>query len=182
MLCFYGNLNTSETIYYIIGRLCWSRILLYWNLRISYLLKNEVIRILFINYRYPDRTTILRGNHESRQITSVYGFYDEITRKYGNPNPWRYCTDVFDCLGISAVVDGRVFCVHAGLSPEIRTLDQINLIDRRTEIPHEGSFCDLMWSDPEEIEAWGVNARGAGWLFGKRVTHEVNCWICILIV
>jgi len=124
--------------------------------------------------KYPSRITILRGNHESRQITSVYGFYDEIIRKYGNPNPWKYLTDLFDCLGISAVVDGRVFCVHAGLSPEIKTIDQINLIERRMEIPHEGSFCDLMWSDPEEIETWGMNTRGAGFIFGSRVVKEFN--------
>lgn len=125
-------------------------------------------------YRYPSKITILRGNHESRQITSVYGFYDEISRKYGNSNPWRYFTEVFDCLGISAVVDGRIFCVHAGLSPEIKMVDQIDLIDRRREIPQDGAFCDLMWSDPEEIETWGMNARGAGWLFGSRVSKEFN--------
>ena len=62
----------------------------------------------------------------------------------------------------------------AGLSPEIKTLDQIRTIPRNQEIPHEGAFCDLMWSDPEDIEAWQVSPRGAGWLFGYRVTNEFN--------
>jgi len=51
---------------------------------------------------------------------------------------------------------------------------QIRVIDRNCEIPHEGPFCDLMWSDPEEIDTWAVSPRGAGWLFGTRVTQEVR--------
>ena len=42
------------------------------------------------------------------------------------------------------------------------------------EIPHEGPFCDLMWSDPEDIETWAISPRGAGWLFGRKVTAEFN--------
>ena len=42
------------------------------------------------------------------------------------------------------------------------------------EIPHEGPFCDLMWSDPEDIETWAMSPRGAGWLFGSKVTTEFN--------
>lgn len=95
-------------------------------------------------------------------------------RKYGNANPWKYCTEVFDYLGIGAIVDSKIFCIHGGLSPEIKTIDQTRLIDRRMEIPHEGPFCDLMWSDPEDIETWAMSPRGAGWLFGSKVTKEFN--------
>lgn len=130
--------------------------------------------LLLLKARYPAHITLLRGNHESRQITQIYGFYDECQRKYGNGNVWKYATEVFDCFNVAALIDGRVLCVHGGLSPEVRTIDQIRTLNRRQEIPHDGPFCDLMWSDPEDIETWAVSPRGAGWLFGSRVTSEFN--------
>jgi diadenosine tetraphosphatase ApaH/serine/threonine PP2A family protein phosphatase len=50
---------------------------------------------------------------------------------------------------MAAIIDGSVICLHGGLSPEARTLDQIRLLSRAQEIPHEGSMCDIMWSDPD---------------------------------
>jgi serine/threonine-protein phosphatase PP1-1 len=127
-----------------------------------------------MSFRYPDRVTLVRGNHESRQITQVYGFYEECMQKYGNASVWKACTQVFDFMTLGAIVDGRVLCVHGGLSPEIRTLDQVRVVARAQEIPHEGAFCDLVWSDPEDVETWAVSPRGAGWLFGDKVATEVS--------
>eukprot|EP01060_Flectonema_neradi_P037956 TRINITY_DN7817_c0_g1_i1.p1 TRINITY_DN7817_c0_g1~~TRINITY_DN7817_c0_g1_i1.p1 ORF type:complete len:308 (+),score=38.27 TRINITY_DN7817_c0_g1_i1:55-978(+) len=130
--------------------------------------------LLALKVRYPDRVTLVRGNHESRQITQVYGFYDECLRKYGSVNVWRYCTDIFDYLTLSALVGDRVLCLHGGLSPSINTFDQIRSIERRQEVPHDGAMCDLMWSDPEDIDGWGLSPRGAGYLFGGDVVQQFN--------
>lgn len=92
---------------------------------------------LVFQVRFRERITILRGNHESRQITQVYGFYDECLRKYGNANVWKYFTDLFDYLPLTALVDSQIFCLHGGLSPSIDTLDHIRALDRLQEVPHE---------------------------------------------
>lgn len=64
----------------------------------------ETVSLLVaLKVRFRDRITILRGNHESRQITQVYGFYDECLRKYGNANVWKYFTDLFDYLPLTAL-------------------------------------------------------------------------------
>lgn len=128
--------------------------------------------LLCLKAKFPDRITLVRGNHESRQITQVYGFYEECVQKYGNTSVWKACCQVFDFMTLGAIVDGKVLCVHGGLSPEIRTLDQVRVVARAQEIPHEGAFCDLVWSDPEDVETWAVSPRGAGWLFGDRVSQE----------
>ncbi len=53
------------------------------------------VLLLALKVRYPGRITLIRGNHETRQITQAYGFYDECMKKYGNINVWRYCTEIY---------------------------------------------------------------------------------------
>ena len=132
----------------------------------------SVSLLLCLKVRFPNRITLTRGNHESRQITQVYSFYDECMRKYGNSNVWKIYTDLFDYLPISAVVDNSIFCLHGGLSPSIETLDNINQLSRFTEIPQEGPFTDLLWSDPEDRFGWGMSPRGAGYIFGHDISEQ----------
>ncbi len=132
-----------------------------------------VTLLVCFKVRYPSRIFLTRGNHESRQVTQVYGFYDECQRKYGNAEIWKCFTDLFDYLPIAAIVDNKIFCLHGGLSPEIDSIDEINKIDRKQEIPHLGPVCDMLWSDPEEeFKGWRQSPRGAGFIFGKDVTTK----------
>ncbi|KAJ9120327.1 Serine/threonine-protein phosphatase PP2A catalytic subunit [Naganishia onofrii] len=133
-----------------------------------------VTLLVALKLRYRDRVTILRGNHESRQITQVYGFYDECLRKYGNANVWKFFTDLFDYLPLTALIDNQIFCLHGGLSPSIDTLDHIRSIDRIQEVPHEGPMCDLLWSDPDDRCGWGISPRGAGYTFGQDISEAFN--------
>jgi len=136
----------------------------------------EVVTLLFcLKVRFPRRITLLRGNHESRQITQVYGFYDECVRKYKSPRVWQLFTDAFDFLPLCAVVDGRYMCMHGGLSPSFQTMEDVRAIDRFREPPSEGPMCDLLWSDPDSVQSgWNTSPRGAGHLFGEDIAEKWN--------
>lgn len=76
--------------------------------------------------------------------------------------------------GSSGTDGGAVLCVHGGLSPLIDSIDKIRLLDRKQEVPHEGAMCDLLWSDPDDIDGWGLSPRGAGFLFGADIVKCFN--------
>ena len=133
------------------------------------------IFLLILKIKYPHRMTLLRGNHESRQITQAYGFYEECQRKYGSVNVWRMCTDIFDLFQLAAVIESKVFCVHGGLSPDVHFIDDIRKLDRKQEVPREGAMSDILWSDPDkEVKSFGFSPRGAGYLFGEEDTIKFN--------
>jgi serine/threonine-protein phosphatase 2A catalytic subunit len=64
--------------------------------------------LVALKVRYRHRITILRGNHESRQITKVYGFYDECLRKYGTARVWKLFIDLFDYLTLTALIENQI--------------------------------------------------------------------------
>ncbi|KAK9713391.1 hypothetical protein RND81_06G024400 [Saponaria officinalis] len=66
---------------------------------------------------FPNKVFLLRGNHESRYCTSVYGFEKEVMSKYGDQGKhvYRKCLGCFEGLPLATVIAGRVYTAHGGL-------------------------------------------------------------------
>jgi serine/threonine-protein phosphatase PP1 catalytic subunit len=96
-----------------------------------------VCLLLAYKIKFPNKIHLLRGNHESSVTNRIYGFYDECKRRY-NVKLWRSFTDLFNYLPVVALIDEKIMCMHGGLSPDLRNLNQINEIQRPTDIPDSG--------------------------------------------
>ena len=109
--------------------------------------------------KYPENFFLLRGNHECASINRIYGFYDECKRRY-NIKMWKKFQDVFNVLPFAAVVDEKIFCIHAGLSPDLNNPEQIKRIMRPTDVPDAG-VCPPPRSDPGAVSRAHVVATPA---------------------
>lgn len=98
---------------------------------------------------FPDSLYLLRGNHESRQMTAFFNFRDECLFKYDMAIYDKIMASM-DFLPLCSVINKSFFCVHGGLSPDVTSTSEILALDRFQETPREGPFCDLLWSDPFE--------------------------------
>ncbi|KAJ5430289.1 Phosphoprotein phosphatase PPZ [Penicillium cf. griseofulvum] len=131
-----------------------------------------ILLLMCYKLKYPENFFLLRGNHECANVTRVYGFYDECKRRC-NIKVWKTFIDTFNTLPIAAIVAGKIFCVHGGLSPSLSHMDDIRGIARPTDVPDYGLLNDLLWSDPADMEEdWEPNERGVSYCFGKKVIMD----------
>lgn len=138
------------------------------------------LALLALKAQFPNHVFLLRGNHECSNTNDHYGFREECAQYAGEGNTpddtlWTIFNRVFQWLPLCASVNGRIFCVHGGLSPELKSLDQLDAIDRSTlaTVPDSGLVCDLLWSDPDRNETgWGENDRGCSHTFGPKIVED----------
>jgi len=128
--------------------------------------------LLAYKIKYPENFFMLRGNHESAAINRIYGFYEECRERY-SLKIWKAFNDCFNCLPLGAIIEDKILCIHGGLSPDLKNLEQIRRIVRPTEIPDGGLLCDLLWADPDaETTGWAINDRGVSFTFGSDVVEN----------
>ncbi|CAF0815940.1 unnamed protein product, partial [Didymodactylos carnosus] len=131
-----------------------------------------ILLLMCYKIKFSENFFLLRGNHECASINRIYGFYDEVKRRF-NLKLWKTFTDCFNCLPIAAIIDDKIFCCHGGLSPDLQSFEQIRRIARPTDVPDTGLLCDLLWSDPDkDTNGWGENDRGVSFTFGADVVAK----------
>lgn len=137
---------------------------------------------------YPSSVYLLRGNHECRHLTEYFSFKRECLTKYSS-EIYQMCINSFDSLPLASIVNGQFFCVHGGLSPELRVLSDINRIDRFREPPQVGLMCDLLWSDPSpdydnDEYAYSTNpVRGCSYNYSYKAVSSFlnqNKLVCVI--
>jgi serine/threonine-protein phosphatase PP1 catalytic subunit len=133
----------------------------------------EVLCCLFaLKIRYPSDIFLIRGNHETRDMAMDGGFFAECLKKL-NDAMWESFCNVFDALPLAAVVNHMYFCVHGGISPKLKTLDQIREIMRPLDCPESGLMMDLLWSDPSPgVQDFSPSSRGATFLWGIKPADD----------
>ncbi|KAF6007414.1 hypothetical protein HII12_004575 [Brettanomyces bruxellensis] len=109
----------------------------------------EVLLLLYaMKICHPETFFMLRGNHETLQMTSHFTFKTECLLKY-DESVYKAALKSFAALPIAAIMNKQFLCVHGGMSKDLHTLDDIRAIDRfQVDVPSHGIFCDLMWADP----------------------------------
>ncbi|RHW72819.1 serine threonine-protein phosphatase PP1 [Trypanosoma brucei equiperdum] len=133
----------------------------------------ETITLLFC-YKivYPENFFLLRGNHECASINKMYGFFDDVKRRY-NIKLFKAFTDVFNTMPVCCVVSEKIICMHGGLSPDMTSLACVSEIERPLDVPDKGILCDLLWADPEdEVKGFLESDRGVSYLFGEDIVTD----------
>ncbi|KJH49841.1 phosphoprotein phosphatase 1 [Dictyocaulus viviparus] len=91
--------------------------------------------------------------------------------------------DAFATLPFTGLIAGKILCMHGGLSPKLKSMDQLRQITRPIDPPNPSLHIDLLWSDPDNyIRGWASNCRGVSYVFGKDVVVEMSALLDIELV
>ena len=136
-----------------------------------------VLLLLTLKLSFPQHITLLRGNHETRNMTEMFNFREECIEKY-DQELYDIAMETFDRLPVAATVNGEYLCMHGGISQIVTSLNAIDRIDRKREPPDEECLLnDLLWADPAEDDKFETDSvfndsRGLSIYYGRNLVNK----------
>jgi diadenosine tetraphosphatase ApaH/serine/threonine PP2A family protein phosphatase len=90
---------------------------------------------------------MIRGNHESRAVSSRYGFKDTVFDQYSKEVFDTYC-NAFKVLPVGGLSRSGVFSCHGGIPEGVSSIEEIQELDRMDEDFPSPTLWQLVWNDP----------------------------------
>ncbi|MFX0097287.1 MAG: metallophosphoesterase [Candidatus Hodarchaeota archaeon] len=128
--------------------------------------------ILCLKLVHPKRVILLRGNHETPEVNSRYGFLDEVMKK-STQKSYNSYNNLFSHLPYSCLIDKRVLCLHGGLATQLGDIDQLKRIPKQVKITDPLTY-EILWNDPmENVKGFAESNRGSRiFCFGQDVFNQ----------
>ena len=138
--------------------------------------KEVYYTVLKLKLLFPKQVVLMRGNHEGPDdlLASPHNLPLEFQMKFGEKWEEAYTKirELFKCLYTAVHVEKRCLMIHGGLPTQAKTI--LDLAYAHKNHPKQTFLEEMLWSDPNEIVSETcASPRGAGKLFGKKVTKEI---------
>jgi protein phosphatase len=138
--------------------------------------KEVYYTVLKLKLAFPRQIILMRGNHEGPEdlLASPHDLPMEFQVKFGQKwgEAYSKIRKLFACLYNAVLVEKRYLIIHGGLPAQATTIQ--DLANAHILHPKQSFLEDMLWSDPDEVvEELRESPRGAGRLFGKRITNQV---------
>lgn len=118
--------------------------------------------VLCLKLLYPESVILLRGNHETPLANLYYGFYHEILRKLDRNFYDRY-SKLFAKMPYAVLVNDHILTLHGGIAEYLKTLQQIEKIEKNLVEARDPLVLQILWNDPREgISGFQPSMRGPG--------------------
>jgi protein phosphatase len=132
--------------------------------------------VLKLKLLFPQQVVLMRGNHEGPEdlMASPHDLPIEFQVKFGEKwaSAYHKIRELFACLYNAVLVEDRYLMIHGGLPLKAKTIE--DLAYAHTTHPKQSFLEEMLWSDPNEmVKDFYASPRGAGKLFGEKVTNEV---------